>query len=182
MASDYVGKMLQVLREVAPRADRIAVLGDPRNPSYATYWLELHSLSPRLPLTAYPVRRAEEIPSAFTAIATAPSTALFVMHQPFTWVQRQRIVDLARSNRLLAVYGTREYVEAGGLLSYGVSPIDVWKRSAFYVDKILRGVSPADLPVEQPTKFELVINLKTAKALGLTIPPSLLQRADEIIQ
>jgi len=104
------------------------------------------------------------------------------MHQPFTWVHRQRIVDLARSKRLVAVYGTREYVEAGGLLSYGVSPVDVYRRAATYVDKILKGAKPADLPVEQPTKFELIINLKTAKALGLTIPPSLLARADEVIQ
>jgi putative ABC transport system substrate-binding protein len=182
MATDYVGKMLQVLREAAPRADRIAVLGDPRNPSYAAYWQELQSLVSGMPLRAYPVRRVEEITSAYSAIAAVPSTALFVMHQPFTWVHRQQIVDLARSNRLIAVYGTRDYVEAGGLLAYGVSLIDVWKRAAVYVDKILKGAKPADLPVEQPTKFELVINLKTAKALGLTIPQSLLVRADEVIQ
>jgi putative tryptophan/tyrosine transport system substrate-binding protein len=182
MATDYVGKMLQVLREAAPRADRIAVLGDPRNPSYAAYWQELQSLVPEIPLKAYPVRRGEEITSAYSAIAAVPSTALFVMHQPFTWVHRQQIVDLARSNRLIAVYGTRDYVVAGGLLAYGVSLIDVWQRAAVYVDKIRRGVSPADLPVEQPTKFELVINLKTAKALGLTIPPALLLRADQVIE
>jgi putative ABC transport system substrate-binding protein len=182
MATDYVGKMLQVLREAAPRADRIAVLGDPRNPAYAAYWQELQSLASAMPLRAYPVRRAEEMTSASAAIAAVPSTALFGMHQPFTWVHRQQIVDLARSNRLIAVYGTRDYVEAGGLIGYGVSLIDVWKRAAVYVDKIRRGASPADLPIEQPTKFELVINLKTAKALGLTIPPSLLLRADQVIE
>jgi putative ABC transport system substrate-binding protein len=116
MATDYVGKMLQLLREVAPRAQRIAVLGDPRNPSYAPYWQELESLVADLPLKAYPVRRREEITSAYSSIASVPATALFVMHQPFTWVHRQQIVDLARSNRLVAVYGTRDYVEAGGLL------------------------------------------------------------------
>jgi len=182
MASEYVGKMLQVLREIAPRAHRIAVLGDPGNPSYSTYWRELNVLAPRPPLVVYPVHRSEEIPGAFSAMGGVPGTGLFVMHQPFTWVHRQRIVDLARSKRLVAVYGTREYVEAGGLLSYGVSPVDVYRRAATYVDKILKGAKPADLPVEQPTKFELVINLKTAKALGLTIPPSLLARADEVIQ
>jgi putative ABC transport system substrate-binding protein len=182
MATDYVGKMLEVLREAAPRAQRIAVLGDPRNPSYAAYWQELESLVPQMPLKAYPVRRGEEITSAYSAIAAGPSTALFVMHQPFTWVHRQQIVDLARSNRLIAVYGTRDYVEAGGLLGYGVSLIDVWKRAAVYVDKIRRGARPADLPVEQPTKFELVINLQTAKALGVTIPQSLLLRADQVIE
>jgi ABC-type uncharacterized transport system substrate-binding protein len=182
MASEYVGKMLQVLREVAPRAHRIAVLGDPGNPSYATYWRELNSLSPRPSLIAYSVRRAEDIAGAFSAMGSAPTTALFVMHQPFTFVHRRRIVDLARSKRLVAVYGTREYIEAGGLLSYGVSPVDLYRRAAGYVDKILKGAKPADLPVEQPTKFELVINLKTAKALGLTIPPSLVGRADEVIR
>jgi putative ABC transport system substrate-binding protein len=135
-----------------------------------------------MPLKVYPVRRAEEITNAYSAIAAVPSTALFVMHQPFTWVHRQQIVDLARSNRLIAVYGTRDYVEAGGLLGYGVSLIDVWKRAAVYVDKILKGAKPAYLPVEQPTRFELVVNLKTAKAIGLTIPPSLLLRADQVIE
>jgi putative tryptophan/tyrosine transport system substrate-binding protein len=182
MATDYVGKMLQVLREVAPRAQRIAVLGDPRNPSYAAYWQELEALSPDLPLKAYPVRRREEIASAYSAIAAVPATALFVMHQPFTWVNRQQIVDLARSNRLIAVYGTRDYVEAGGLLAYGVRVIDVWKRVAVYVDKIRGGASPANLPFEQPTKFELFINLRTAKAFRVTIPPSLLLQADQIIE
>lgn len=182
MATDYVGKMLQVLREVAPRAQRIAVLGDPRNPSYEAYWQELESLAPDLPLKAYPVRRREDIASAYSAIAAVPSTALFVMHQPFTWVHRQQIVDLARSNRLIAVYGTRDYVEAGGLLAYGVSLIDVWKRAAVYVAKIHRGASPGDLPFEQPTKFELLINLKTARALRVTIPSSLLLQADQTIE
>jgi putative ABC transport system substrate-binding protein len=135
-----------------------------------------------MPMKPYPVRRAEEIASAYSAIAAIPSTVVFVMHQPFTWVHRQQIVDLARSNRLIAVYGNRDYVEAGGLLGYGVDLVDVWKRAAVYVAKILSGTKPADLPVEQPTKFELVINLKTAKALGLMIPPSLLLRADHLIE
>jgi putative tryptophan/tyrosine transport system substrate-binding protein len=182
MATDYVGKMLQVLREVAPRTQRIAVLGDPRNPSYQAYWQELKSLAPDLPLRAYPVRRPEDIASAYSAIAAVPSTALFVMHQPFTWVNRQQIVDLARSNRLIAVYGTRDYVEAGGLLAYGVSIIDAWKRATVYVAKIHGGTSPGDLPFEQPTKFELLINLKTARALRVTIPSSLLLQADQIIE
>ena len=181
MAVDYVGKMVQVLREAAPRAQRLAVLGDPRNPAYEAYWQELGSAAADMLLKAYPVRRREDIASAYAAIAAVPSTALFVMHQPFTFVHRQQIVDLARSNRLIAVYGTRDYAEAGGLLSYGVSLIDIWKRAAVFVDKLRQGASPADLPFEQPTRFELLINLKTAKALGLTIPPSLLARADQVI-
>jgi putative ABC transport system substrate-binding protein len=182
MASDYVGKMLQVLREVAPRARRIAVVGDPRNPSYEIYWQELRSLRSELSMTAYPVQREDEIVSAYAAITAVPATALFVMHQPFLWVRRQQLVDLARSSRIVAVYGTRDYVDAGGLIGYGVNLIEVWKRAAIYVDKIRRGASPADLPIEQPTRLELVINLKTAKALGLTIPPSLLARADQVIE
>jgi|SRR6186713_2792512 putative ABC transport system substrate-binding protein len=104
------------------------------------------------------------------------------MHQPFTWFHRQQIVDLARSGRLTAVYGTREYVEAGGLLSYGISPVEVYRRATVYVDKILKGARPADMPVEQPSKFELVINVATAKTLGLTMPQSLLVRADHVIE
>lgn len=182
MATDYVGKMLQLLREVAPRAQHIAVLGDPRNPSYEAYWQALESLIPDLPLKAYPVRRPAEIASAYSAMPAAPSTAVFVMHQPFTWVHRQQIVDLARSKGLIAVYGTRDYVDAGGLLAYGVSLTDVWRRAAVYVGKIRGGASPGDLPIEQPTKFELSINLKTAKALRVTIPQFLLLQADRIIE
>jgi putative ABC transport system substrate-binding protein len=182
MASDYVGKMLQVLREVAPRARRIAVLGDPRNPSYEVYWQELRSLPSELPMTAYPVQRDDEIASAYAAITAVPATALFVMHQPFTWVRRQQLVDLARANRIVAVYGTRDYVDAGGLIAYGVNLLDVWKRAATYVDKIRRGANPADLPIEQPTRLELVINLKAARALGLTIPSSLRARADQVLE
>lgn len=182
MATDYVGKMLQVLKEVAPRAQRIAVLGDPRNPSYQAYWKELEPLVTDVPLQAYPVRQREDIASAYPSIAAVPSTALFVMHQPFTWTHRQQIVDLARSNRLIAVYGTRDYVEAGGLLAYGVNLIAVWKRAALYVAKIHGGARPGDLPFEQPTKFELLINLKTARALRATIPSSLLLQADQTIE
>ena len=108
--------------------------------------------------------------------------ALVVMSTPAFEIERQRIVDLAAKNRLPAVYTSREFVHAGGLMSYGANQPDLFRRAATYVDKILKGAKPSDLPVEQPTKFELVINLKTAKALGLTIPPSLLQRADQVIE
>ena len=112
----------------------------------------------------------------------AGAGALTVLPSNMFITERRRLVDLAAKNRLPAVYGLREFVDAGGLISYGANPADSFRRAATYVDKILKGAKPGDLPVEQPTKFELVINLKTAKALGLTIPPSLLRRADEVIQ
>jgi putative ABC transport system substrate-binding protein len=112
----------------------------------------------------------------------ARAGALTVMGTPMFFTERRRLVDLAAKNRLPAAYGSRDYVDAGGLMAYGANQAELWRRAATYVDKILKGAKPGDLPVQQPTKFELVINLKTAKALGLTIPQSLLLRADEIIQ
>jgi putative ABC transport system substrate-binding protein len=119
---------------------------------------------------------------AFSDMTRARAGALTVLPSNMFITERRRLVDLAVKNRLPAVYGLREFVDAGGLMSYGANPADSFRRAATYVDKILKGAKPGDLPVEQPTKFELVINLKTAKALGLTIPPSLLGRADEVIQ
>jgi len=128
------------------------------------------------------VRRAEDVERAFAAITAARSQGLFVEAGRSLYVHSGRIVDLAASSRLPATYPYREYVDAGGLMSYAPNFVDVYRGAAVYVDKILKGAKPANLPVEQPTRFELVINLKTAKALGLTIPPSLLARADEVIQ
>jgi putative ABC transport system substrate-binding protein len=126
--------------------------------------------------------RPEEFHGAFEAARKAGAEALIVLASSVFNLHRQRLVDLAAHNRLLAVYEHRQFVDAGGLVSYGPDLKDMTRRAAKYVDKILKGAKPADLPVEQPTKFELVINLKTAKALGLTIPPSVLARADEVIQ
>jgi putative ABC transport system substrate-binding protein len=127
-------------------------------------------------------RGPNEFDGAFAAMATERVGALLVLSDVIFNAHRTRLADLAARSRLPAAYGVRESVEAGGLMSYGPSFLDLFRRSATFVDKILRGAKPADLPVEQPTKFELVINAKTAKALGLTIPPSLLRRADEVIQ
>jgi len=133
-------------------------------------------------LLLHDVRAPEEFAGAFAAMTAARAEALFLESDPFWWVHRQRLVDLAAQSRLPAVYQDKGYVQAGGLLSYDLNEPDSFRRLSVYVDKIFHGEKPADLPVEQPTKFELVINLKTAKVLGLTIPPSLLNRADEVIQ
>ena len=128
------------------------------------------------------VQESDDYKRAFAAASSERADALFVLQCYFNNFNRQRIVDLAAQHRLPAIYSTRAWVQAGGLMSYGPSVPDMGRRAATYVDKILKGAKPADLPVEQPTKFELVINLKTAKALGITIPPSLLLLADEVIQ
>jgi len=128
------------------------------------------------------VRGPDDFENAFPAAIRGRAGALIVVDDPLTYLYRMRIADLAARNRLPAMYGFREYAEAGGLMAFGTSLADLYRRAATYVDKILKGAKPADLPVEQPTKFELVINLKTAKALGLTIPQSLLFRADQVIQ
>jgi putative ABC transport system substrate-binding protein len=178
------GKRLELLREVVPGVSRIAVLFNMSNPTDALQWKETENAasSLRVQLQLLDVRKPGDFATAFDAAIKQRAGALFVGVDALTWANRRPIVDLAAKNRLPAIYAAREFVDAGGLISYGVSYPHLYHRAATYVDKILRGAKPADLPVEQPTKFELVINLKTAKALGLTIPPSLLGRADEVIQ
>jgi putative ABC transport system substrate-binding protein len=137
----------------------------------------------RLALTPADVRRPEELESVFAKIGGGPPThGLLVVHQPFTFVHRRRIVRLAAENRLPAVYGTREAVDDGGLMAFGPSMPAIFRRAAAFVDRILKGAKPAELPVEQPTRFELVVNLRTAGALGLALPPALLARADALIE
>ncbi len=184
LASEYVGKSLQLLKEAAPRTSHVGVLGHAANPTYAIYRRELESAGGAvgLALDFAAVQSPGEIEAALSALQRRGANALLVMHQPFTFEQRERIVSLVARLRLPAMYGSREAVELGGLISYAVSVADVHRRAAFFVDRVLHGAKPADLPVEQPTKFELAINLKTAWALGVTIPQSLLLRADEVIQ
>jgi len=177
-------KQLELLKEAVPKASRVAVLWNPANPGHgpALKGIEAaaRSLGMRPQLRA--ASRPEELDSAFEAMTSARAGALLVVADPLFSVHAARIGDLALKARLPAMSGIREYAEAGGLVTYAASYVDLWRRGAGYVDKILKGAKPADLPVEQPTKFELVINFKTAKALGLTIPRSLLQRADEVVQ
>ena len=178
------GKQLELLKAVVPRLSRAAVLSNPANPSHALSMREVEvvarSLGVRLQLLE--VRGLNEFDGAFAAMARERAGALLVVSDPLFDIHRTRLADSAAKSRLPTMYGQRSNSEAGGLMSYGPDLRDNARRSATYVDKILKGAKPADLPVEQPTRFELVINLKTAKALGLTIAPSLLQRADEVIQ
>jgi putative ABC transport system substrate-binding protein len=185
MASDLVGKQLEVLKEVVPNVSQVALLWNPDNPGSApqvreaevavrALGVQLHMLEARGP---------QEIDSAFAAMTSERVGALMVLADAILGLnQRGQIAALAAERRLPAVYGVREYAEAGGLLVYSANLLDLERRAATYVDKILKGTKPGDLPVEQPTKFELVINLKTAKALGITIPPTLLFQATEVIQ
>jgi putative ABC transport system substrate-binding protein len=178
------GKRLELLKEIVPTLARVAVLLNPANPVTALHWKQVQAPAKALLLKLEPVevKAAEEIAGAFAAVARQRPGALFILADRFLLAHRAQIVDVAARQRLPAMYPYREFADAGGLIAYAPSSPDMFRRSASFVDKILKGAKPGDLPVEQPTKFELVINMKTAKALGLTIPPSLLLRADEIIQ
>ena len=167
-----------------PKISRVAVLLNRTNPASVGYLMVLQGAAQKLGVKLQPqdVRDPSQLEGAFAAMVAARTQGLVVVVDPLTVRHRGRIVELAAKRRLPAVYGFREFVEAGGLMAYGVNVPSLCRRAAGYVDKILKGARPGDLPVEQPTMFELVINLKTAKALGLKIPESLLQRADEVIQ
>jgi putative ABC transport system substrate-binding protein len=177
-------KGLELLRETVPKVRRVAVLSNPANPAHAraTREVKVAARSLGVELQLLEARDPGEFDGAFAAMAKERVAALLVVTDIVFLLHRARLVDLAAKNRLPSMHALKEYVEAGGLMSYGPSGPDLVRRAAWFVDKILKGAKPADLPIEQPTKFELVINLKTAKALGLTIPPSVLARADEVIQ
>jgi putative ABC transport system substrate-binding protein len=178
--AELAGKSLDLIREIMPSASRVAALADPTN-SFTKPFLEQIQLAARtigIQIEVVMVRGTEELDAAFAEMDRKRIEAVII--QPT--LPRARIVDLVQKHRLPAVSGNRAFSEAGGLMSYAGSLADRYRNAAPYVDKILKGAKPADLPVQQPTKFELVINLKTAKALGLTIPPSLLTRADEVIE
>src|SRR5262244_1167470 len=181
-STDLVGKRLEILREIFPDVRRLAIIG---NVEYAATVLEMGEAQVAartlgLEVVKSEIRRAEDIAPAFEALKGA-AEALYVCPDATMNANHARVNTLALGARLPTMHGVREYVEAGGLMSYGPSLPDLYRRAADYVDKILRGAKPADLPVEQPTKFDLIINLTTAKALGLTIPESFLSRADEVI-
>src|SRR5262245_60355348 len=184
MSPELVGKQLELLKEVFPQVSRVALLGNPANRAYAQLVQHAEDASRVSGLRLQPLeaRDRREIDSAFAAITTERAGAVIVLSDTVLLDHRTRIADHAIRRRLPTVFQLSEFAEAGGLLAYGPSLSDEYRRVATYVDKILKGAKPADLPVEQPTKFELVINLKTAKALGLTIPPSVLGRADQVIE
>jgi putative tryptophan/tyrosine transport system substrate-binding protein len=181
--SDTGGKKLEFLREVVPGLRRLAIMANAGNPASVLDMGEVHATARTLGIEVTPseIRRAEDISLAFEALK-GRADALYVCTDPLVNTHRIRINTLALAARLPTMHGLREYVEAGGLMSYGPNIPDLFRRAADFVDKILRGTKPADIPVEQPTKFDLIINLTTAKALGLEVPPSLLARADEVIE
>jgi putative ABC transport system substrate-binding protein len=181
--SDTTGKKLEFLREIVPRLRRLAIMANVANPAAVLDMGEAQATGRALGLevTASEIRRAEDILPAFDAL-TGRADALYVCPDPLMNTNRTQINILAAAARLPTIYGVRDFVQAGGLMSYARNLPNQFRRAAEFVDKILRGAKPADIPVEQPTKFELVINLTTAKALGLTVPPALLALADEIIE
>jgi putative tryptophan/tyrosine transport system substrate-binding protein len=181
-----VGKWVEMLKEMAPRVSRLAFLFNPQTAPFVTRYyqgpLESSARSLGIQASANPVHNASEIESVITALAREPGVGLIVMPDSFNIVHRERIIALAAQNKLPAISPYQFMVVEGGLMSYGVDLVDLFRRAAAYVDRILKGEKPADLPVQAPTKFALVINLKTAKALGLEVPLHLQQLADEVIE
>jgi putative tryptophan/tyrosine transport system substrate-binding protein len=181
---EFSGKRLELLKEVVPRAIRVAVLGNEANPSNGLDFKNVETASSTLgvALRRIEVRSPSDFDNAFAKMTSARADALFILADPMFQNNGRRLADLATKSRLPTIYDGTELPEAGILMSYGASRSDLYRRAATYVDKILKGAKPAELPVEQPTKFEFVINLKTAKQIGLTIPPNVLARADKVIR
>jgi len=184
MMTETSAKGLELLKAAVPGLARVAVIWDPATPSHKPALNAVEVMGRALGLRIQPVavRSATEFDSAFSAISRERADAVLVLSTPIFIAGAKRLAELAITHKLPSIFGPRHHVEAGGLMSYSPDRAEVWRRDAIYVDKILKGAKPGDLPVEQATKFELVINMKTAKALGLTIPQSLLLRADEVIQ
>ena len=178
------GKILEVLKEVAPQVNRVAVILNLEQPPHVAMWRSIEATAPSfgVRLTPADVQGPAEIERAMEALAREPNGGLIVLPGPITLAHRELITALAARHRLPAAYAFRYFVTGGGLVSYGIDSVDQSRQAAGYVDRILKGEKPGDLPVQQPTKFELVINLKTAKALGLEVPATLLARADEVIE
>jgi putative tryptophan/tyrosine transport system substrate-binding protein len=184
IAPELGGKRLELLKEIVPGMTSAAVLLNTKNPQSQIELKEMRAAAQAMSLQLHPTEVSSEagLDDAFTAMKNIASQALIVLTDPILFSQRKRIVDLANSIRLPAVYFFQGFPEAGGLISYGPSDADLFRRAAGYVDRILKGAKPRDLPVQQPTKFDLVVNLKTAKMLGLVIPESFLLRADKVIE
>jgi putative ABC transport system substrate-binding protein len=184
LAPEVSGKRLELLKEIIPKLSRVAVLGISTRPGNAQSLkeVELAAGALKVKLQFLDVLDPKDIEAAFRAASKGRAEAVLVLQSPFFNSQRKQLVDLAIKSRLPATYPQTEYTEAGGLMYYGANTPDLFRRAATYVDKILKGTKPADIPVEQPRKFELIINLKAAKQIGLTIPPNVLVRADRVIK
>ena len=181
---DMAGKWLELLREVVPKVSRVAILAVSQASSHRTYWTEIQAAAKTLKVTPQrqEVAGPDEIEHAFASFSKGRAQGLIVLPESVTYERRAQIVGLAAKNRLPGIYPDILYAEAGGLISYGANRSDLHRRAAAYVDRILKGAKPGELPVQQPTRFDLVINPKTAKALGITFPRSILIRADQVIQ
>jgi putative ABC transport system substrate-binding protein len=184
VAPELGTKRLELLKEIVPNLSSIAVLSNAKNPQSKIEMKEMQTAAQAMALQLHSAEISTEVglEDAFVAMNKAPVQALILLTDPILFSQRKRTVDLATKYKLPAVYFDSGFVEAGGLMSYGPSDVDLFHRAAGYVDKILKGAKPSDLPVEQPTRFELIFNLKTAKSLGLTVPPKLLLTADGVIE
>ena len=178
------GKWLEIIKEAVPAVTRVGVLMDPEYAGYMARWRAMELLGPsfNVELSIVAIRASADIENAISAFAREPNSALVVFSSALTSANRNLIIDLAATHRLPTIYPFKSYTELGGLISYGIDTLDMFRRSASYADRILRGASAGELPVQAPDKFELVINVKTANALGLTIPPTLLARANELIE
>jgi putative ABC transport system substrate-binding protein len=184
MSNDIIRKRLELLKETFPKTLRVSDLWNPSNPATRRDFKEVAAAAAMMGMTLHSVevRDPSELPGAFSSIASARTEALIVQTDQLTYVHRREIASLALQKRLPTMFFAREHVDEGGLMSYGANLADMYRRSAVYVDKILKGAKPSELPVQQPTKFEFVVNLKTAKTLGVTIPGSILFRADDVIR
>jgi putative tryptophan/tyrosine transport system substrate-binding protein len=182
LSTELSGKRLELLKEAFPRLSRVAVLLDPRQPPLSFEETQTTGRSLRLKLQFLEVRDAADVESVFAAMSKERADALITLPHPVLQVHQRRIVELAAKSRVPAMYQAADWVERGGLMSYGPDHLDNYRRAAVFVDKILKGTKPAEIPVEQPTKFEFIINLKTAKQIGVTIPPNVLARADRVIR
>jgi putative tryptophan/tyrosine transport system substrate-binding protein len=180
----FGGKWLELLKQIAPGVTRVAIIRDPATPQGIGQFSAVHAVAPSLGLGVSPINASEpgEFERTVTALANIPNSGMIVTGSTFAIAHRELVIKLANRHKLPTVYPLRFFVAAGGLISYGPDAIDPHRRAAGYVDRILKGERPADLPVQNPTKYELVINLKTAKALGLELPPTLIARADEVIE
>ena len=184
LTPELAAKRLELLKEVLPKASRVAILWDPAYSDFAADWTQLRASARSLGVTLLPVeaRDPTEFESSFSTMIAMRPDALITFSDAVTYIHRQRLADLASKHRLPMMTPFQETTTAGGLISFGPSIPETTRHSAAFIDRILKGSKAGDVPIEQPTKFELVINMKTAKALGLTIPPSMLARADEVIQ
>ena len=184
MASDLSGKRIEILKETLPKMNRVGALWTPREPERDTGYEQTQAAAKALSLRLHSVqvRTANDLEVAFVEMAKARDHGFVVVLSPLATLNSKRIVELALKHRLPGMFPTRQFAEEGGLMAYGTSIADLYRRAATYVDKILKGRTPAELPIEQPTKFEFVINLKTAKQIGLTIPPNVLVRADRVMK